>query len=335
MTPRVLTCDETLAEMARVLTVEAAALTRMAAEVGDAQLRAVEILEAMEGRVIVSGVGKSGHIGNKIAATLASTGTPAQFVHATEASHGDLGMVTPRDVCLVISNSGETSELADIVTYSRRFAIPLIAITRKADSTLATQADVVLLLPDAPEACGIGMAPTTSTTCTLALGDALAVALMTQRGFERENFLDFHPALAQPLDPAIHPFAHLGRGELVNAAPWVARFRGFFWDERPKARKSDPLRGLVRIVRPGHLGEEEGGVRRRARQPRRRRPQRPLPPPRSPRPPPPPPRRSPDSRPPRRCRCRRRPPRDPHHGVPRPAYPSRKTRHDPTRSRCA
>lgn len=193
MTPRELTCDETLAEMARVLTVEAAALTQMASEVGDPQLKAVEILEAMEGRVIVSGVGKSGHIGNKIAATLASTGTPAQFVHATEASHGDLGMVTPRDVCLVISNSGETSELADIVTYSRRFAIPLIAITRKADSTLATQADVVLLLPDAPEACGIGMAPTTSTTATLAMGDALAVALMKRRGFEREDFKVFHP----------------------------------------------------------------------------------------------------------------------------------------------
>ncbi len=193
MTPRALSADETLSEMARVLRVEAEALTQMAGELGAAQLKAVEILEAMQGRVIVSGVGKSGHIGNKIAATFASTGTPAQFVHATEASHGDLGMVTPQDVCLVISNSGETSELADIVTYSRRFGIPLIAITRKADSTLGAQADVVLQLPDAPEACGIGMAPTTSTTTTLAMGDALAVALMKRRGFEREDFKVFHP----------------------------------------------------------------------------------------------------------------------------------------------
>ncbi len=193
MTPRRMTSDETLTEMARVLRVEAEALQQMAGDLGPAQLRAVEIIEAMEGRVIVSGVGKSGHVGAKIAATLASTGTPAQFVHATEASHGDLGMVTPRDVCLVLSNSGETSELADIITYSRRFAIPLIAITRRADSSLASQADVVLLLPDAPEACGIGVAPTTSTTATLAMGDALAVALMARRGFQREDFQVFHP----------------------------------------------------------------------------------------------------------------------------------------------
>nr|WP_011116758.1 KpsF/GutQ family sugar-phosphate isomerase [Ruegeria sp. PR1b]AAN05152.1 RB131 [Ruegeria sp. PR1b] len=183
----------TLGEMSRVLTTEASALQQMAEALGVPHLEAVRILEAMQGRVIVSGVGKSGHIGNKIAATLASTGTPAQFVHATEASHGDLGMVTARDVCLVISNSGETRELADIITYSRRFGIPLIAITRVAESTLAQQADVTLLLPDAPEACGIGVAPTTSTTATLAIGDALAVALMARRGFQREDFQVFHP----------------------------------------------------------------------------------------------------------------------------------------------
>lgn len=193
MTPRQMSPDDTLAEMARVLRTESAALGQTAATLGEAHLKAVELIEAMEGRVIVSGVGKSGHVGNKIAATLASTGTPAQFVHATEASHGDLGMVTARDVCLVISNSGETTELADIITYSRRFGIPLIAITRKADSTLGSQADVTLLLPDAPEACGIGMAPTTSTTATMAIGDAVAVALMARRGFEREDFKVFHP----------------------------------------------------------------------------------------------------------------------------------------------
>ncbi|WP_417585494.1 KpsF/GutQ family sugar-phosphate isomerase [Pelagibacterium sp.] len=209
MTPRPMTRDETLAEMARVLTTEAEALRLMATGLGDSHLKALEILEGMEGRVIVSGVGKSGHIGNKIAATFASTGTPAQFVHATEASHGDLGMVTARDVCLVISNSGETTELADIITYSRRFGIPLIAITRRAESTLASQADVALLLPDAPEACGIGMAPTTSTTATLAIGDALAVALMARRGFEREDFQRFHPggklgAQLMPVDGLMH-----------------------------------------------------------------------------------------------------------------------------------
>jgi len=145
------------------------------------------------GRVIVSGMGKSGHIAAKIAATMASTGTPAQYVHPGEASHGDLGMITKADAVILISNSGETRELADIIAHSRRFAIPLVAITKRASSTLGQQADFLLQLPDAPEACAIGMAPTTSTTCTLALGDALAVAMMRLRGFERENFLAFHP----------------------------------------------------------------------------------------------------------------------------------------------
>ena len=153
----------------------------------------IEALLGVPGRVIVSGMGKSGHIAAKIAATMASTGTPAQYVHPGEASHGDLGMITGQDAVILISNSGETRELADIIAHTRRFAIPLIAITKKAGSTLATQADHLLQLPNAPEACAIGMAPTTSTTCTLALGDALAVALMRLRGFERENFLAFHP----------------------------------------------------------------------------------------------------------------------------------------------
>jgi arabinose-5-phosphate isomerase len=185
--------ENEIAQMYRVLDIEARALTLMANSLGANHIHALEILAEAQGRIIVSGVGKSGHIGCKIAATFASTGTPAQFVHPTEASHGDLGMITSGDVCLVISNSGETKELADLVTYSRRFSIPLIAITSRKDSTLDQQSDVTLLLPDATEACLIGVAPTTSTTATLAIGDALAVALMLRKGFQRTDFQVFHP----------------------------------------------------------------------------------------------------------------------------------------------
>src|SRR6056300_6484 len=177
----------------RVLRIEAAALEQMASELPDDFSAVVDAILQTTGRVIVSGVGKSGHIGNKIAATLASTGTPASFVHATEASHGDLGMVTAADFCLLISNSGETSELRDIVAHTRRFSIPMAAISSKPDSTLMQAADYKLLLTNAPEACSIGMAPTTSTTLTLALGDALAVALMERRDFQPEDFKVFHP----------------------------------------------------------------------------------------------------------------------------------------------
>lgn len=176
-----------------VLTIEADALAQLREGLTPAFDACVEMLLAVQGRVIVSGMGKSGHIAAKIAATMASTGTPAQYVHPGEASHGDLGMITSQDALILISNSGETKELADIIAHAKRFAIPLIAITKKPDGTLGRQADHVLPLPDAPEACGIGMAPTTSTTCTAALGDALAVALMRLRGFEKENFLAFHP----------------------------------------------------------------------------------------------------------------------------------------------
>ncbi|WP_101067068.1 KpsF/GutQ family sugar-phosphate isomerase [Roseovarius salinarum] len=151
------------------------------------------LLVQVRGRVIVSGIGKSGHVANKIAATMASTGTPAQYVHPAEASHGDLGMITSDDAVILISNSGETRELADMIGHTRRFAIPLVAITKKTDSALGRQADHLLVLPQAPEACAIGMAPTTSTTVTMALGDALAVALMRLRGFDRESYLAFHP----------------------------------------------------------------------------------------------------------------------------------------------
>ncbi|MFL9503980.1 SIS domain-containing protein, partial [Rhodopseudomonas palustris] len=145
------------------------------------------------GRVVVSGMGKSGHIARKITATLASTGTPAQFVHPAEASHGDLGMVTQNDVLLVLSNSGETPELADIVAHSRRFSIPLIGVAGREGSTLLREADVAILLPPAPEACDSGIVPTTSTTMTLALGDAIAIALMEHRAFSPDQFRIFHP----------------------------------------------------------------------------------------------------------------------------------------------
>ena len=177
----------------RVLHTESAALDRLGEQLPADFDATVRTLLQVSGRVIVSGMGKSGHVAAKVAATLASTGTPAQYVHPAEASHGDLGMITRQDAALLLSNSGETRELADIIAHSRRFAIPLVAMTRRGDSTLARQADHLLLLPDAAEACAIGMAPTTSTTMSMALGDALAVALMQLRGFARENFLAFHP----------------------------------------------------------------------------------------------------------------------------------------------
>ena len=177
----------------RTLRTEADALQYMAEHLpGDFTL-AVQRIAASKGRVIVSGIGKSGHIGGKIAATLASTGTPAYFVHCAEASHGDLGMITADDICLLISNSGETSELSDIIYHTKRFSIPMVGISSNPDSTLMKAADYRLTLPRLPEACPIGMSPTTSTTLTLALGDALAVALMEDRGFLAEDFGIYHP----------------------------------------------------------------------------------------------------------------------------------------------
>ncbi|OYX21724.1 MAG: KpsF/GutQ family sugar-phosphate isomerase [Rhodobacterales bacterium 32-66-9] len=177
----------------RVIRREAEALARLGDALDDSFARALDLLMAAEGRVIVSGMGKSGHIARKIAATFASTGTPAHFVHPAEASHGDLGMVASGDVLIVLSNSGETPELADILAHAKRFAIPLIAITSRAGSTLMGHATVGLTLPDVPEACEKGIVPTTSTTMTLALGDALAVALMEHRAFTPDHFRMFHP----------------------------------------------------------------------------------------------------------------------------------------------
>jgi len=177
----------------RVLQTEANAILEMVDALPDDFADVVELILKTEGRVIISGVGKSGHIGRKISATLASTGTPSYFVHASEASHGDLGMITSHDIVVLISNSGETQELRDILLHTRRFNIPLIGISSKINSTLLQSADYKLNLPNLPEACAIGMAPTTSTTLTLALGDAIAVAVMEQRGFGSEDFLKNHP----------------------------------------------------------------------------------------------------------------------------------------------
>lgn len=177
----------------RVIAIEVRGLQALEAALDGAFAAAVALILKAKGRVIVSGMGKSGHVGRKIAATLASTGTPAQYVHPAEASHGDLGMITEGDVALVLSNSGETPELADIIAHTRRFNIPLIGVASREGSTLLTQADVAILLPRAEEACGTGIVPTTSTTMTLALGDALAVVLMEHRRFTPEHFRTFHP----------------------------------------------------------------------------------------------------------------------------------------------
>ncbi len=189
-----MTDNESFLSTARqVVTDEARALDALAQSLGDQFAEAVQMILKAKGRIIVSGIGKSGHIGHKIAATLASTGTPAYFVHPAEASHGDLGMLSKGDVVLAISNSGEAPELANLLAFTRRFEIPLIGLSSKPESTLMKQADVHLLIPSLGEACGFGMVPSISTTLTLAMGDALAIALMKYRDFRPENFRDFHP----------------------------------------------------------------------------------------------------------------------------------------------
>ncbi len=177
----------------RVIEIEIQGLAQLSKELPADFAPFVAAVLACKGRLIISGVGKSAHVGRKIAATLASTGTPSFFVHATEASHGDLGMIVPGDICLVISNSGETGELKDLIGYCKRFDIAIAAVTSNPTSVLAHAGTFRLLIPKAEEACSIGMAPTTSTTIILALGDAIAVALMESRGFTPERFRNFHP----------------------------------------------------------------------------------------------------------------------------------------------
>lgn len=189
--------DAAIAAARRVIQTEAQGLQALHDSLNGDFGTAVAIINSMKqtrhGRLIVAGIGKSGHVAKKLAATLASTGTPSYFVHPGEASHGDLGMVTEHDVVLMLSNSGENAELSDLIHYTRRFAIPLIAITGKPDSTLAQHADIKLILPRVPEACPNGMAPTTSTTMMLALGDALAIALLERMGLTKDDFRVFHP----------------------------------------------------------------------------------------------------------------------------------------------
>ena len=186
-----------IASARRTLGLEVAGMNALLAAfdtaLGQNFAKAIATLRKAEGRIIVSGMGKSGHVGRKIAATLASTGAPASFVHPAEASHGDLGMITSKDVVIMLSNSGESVELKDMLNYCARFSVPMIAITAKAASTMGRAADIVLALPDAAEACPNGLAPTTSTLLQLALGDCLAMALLEDKGFTANHFRAFHP----------------------------------------------------------------------------------------------------------------------------------------------
>jgi arabinose-5-phosphate isomerase len=221
-TAKTLSSDTAQTDIARgrsVLQTEIDGLRLLAASIDSAFAEAIEIIHTMKvsgrrGRLIVAGIGKSGHICRKISASLASTGTPAYFVHPGEASHGDMGMITEDDVVLMLSNSGENSELSDLIHYTRRFEIPLISITSNAGSTLAKHSDVCLLLPKTPEACPNGLAPTTSTTMMLALGDAITVALLERMGLTPEQYKVFHPGgkLGQKLlkvSELMIPFADL------------------------------------------------------------------------------------------------------------------------------
>jgi arabinose-5-phosphate isomerase len=188
-----MTPAETIAVGRRVIEMEAAGLALLSAALGETFSAACDLIAGLTGRLVCAGVGKSGHVARKIAATLASTGTPAQFVHPTEASHGDMGMIGPDDALLILSKSGEVPELSDMLAYAGRFGVPIIGITARAGSPLGQASRHLLLLPEAPEACGETRAPTTSTTMQMALGDALAVAMIERKGFTATDFRVFHP----------------------------------------------------------------------------------------------------------------------------------------------
>ena len=245
----------------RVIQTEIDGLAALSQGLDDRFTRAIEMLLAVKGRVIVSGMGKSGHVGRKIAATLASTGTPAQFVHPAEASHGDLGMVTRDDLALVLSNSGETPELADLIAHTRRFAIPLVGVAARPQSTLMRQADLALVLPAAAEACGNGIVPTTSTTMTLALGDALAIALMEHRKFTPEHFRTFHPggklgALLAKVGDLMHPDMPLvGQAAPMSEALLVISQKGY-----GVTGVVDDAGALVGIITDGDLRRHMQGL---------------------------------------------------------------------------
>lgn len=225
-----------LAAARRVLRLAGDAVGLLADGLDGSFSAALDLLAAVEGRVVVSGMGKSGHIARKIAATFSSTGTPAQFVHPAEASHGDLGSLTGRDALLMLSNSGETAELSALITHAKRFGIPLVGIASNMESALMQAADVALLLPKAQEACPIGMAPTTSTTLMLTLGDALAVALMERKGFSADDFRDLHPAGA------------LGRA-LIRVSDIMHK-----GEELPLAAPETKMRDVLIIMTSGRFG---------------------------------------------------------------------------------
>ena len=226
---------ELTAQARRVLDIEARAIRDLVDHLNDDFARACRLCLKCTGRVVVTGMGKSGHIGGKLAATLASTGTPAFFVHPGEASHGDLGMITPKDLVLAISNSGETAEIVTILPLLKRLGVPLITMTGKTGSTLGDAADVVLNTAVAEEACPLNLAPTASTTAALAMGDALAVALLESRGFTREDF-----ALS-------HPGGMLGRRLLLRAGDLMHT-----GDEIPTVAAAAPMReGLLEMSRKG------------------------------------------------------------------------------------
>jgi arabinose-5-phosphate isomerase len=217
--------DRALALAARTFEIEARALLALAARQGAGFADAVRAMLACRGRVVVMGMGKSGHIGRKIAATLASTGTPALFVHPAEAGHGDLGMVLPGDVVLVLSNSGESDEVAAILPALRRIGVTLVAMTGRAESTLARHADIVLSSAVEEEACPLNLAPTASTTAQLALGDALAVALLDARGFREEDFARSHPGGALGRKLLMHVRDLMRGGDAVPRVAPAASFQ--------------------------------------------------------------------------------------------------------------
>ncbi len=202
-----------------VLRTEAEAIQALTERVDDNFVRACDHMLHCRGRIVVTGMGKSGHIGNKIAATLASTGSPAFFVHPGEASHGDLGMITEGDVVLALSNSGETAEIITILPIIKRLGVPLIAMTGNPDSTLAREADVNLDVSVTREACPLGLAPTASTTATLAMGDALAVALLEVRGFTEQDFARSHPGGSLGRRLLLHVGDIMHRGDAIPAVP--------------------------------------------------------------------------------------------------------------------
>ncbi len=241
-----MTTEDTIAVGRRVLETEAQALARLAEGLDAAFAEAVDVLLAAKGRIVCTGMGKSGHVARKIAATLASTGSRAVFVHPSEASHGDLGMIGEGDAILALSKTGETRELADLIAYAARFGIPLIALTAAASATLARASDVVLLLPDAPEATDAVSAPTTSTTLQMAMGDALAVALLERRGFRPQDFRTLHPggklgALLRTAADLMH-----GREELPLVGPETPMRQALLVMTRMRW-------GIVGVVDPGGL----------------------------------------------------------------------------------